>query len=85
MIKVILVDDHEMVRAGIRRFLEKADEITVVAETDRAESAREIADTTALDVVAIDIKLQFVAHDNYPHSLKSARRQVIGKPSRTAR
>ena len=43
MIKVILVDDHEMVRAGIRRFLEKADDIFVVAEAgDGGEPKKEV-------------------------------------------
>jgi two-component system invasion response regulator UvrY len=38
-IKVLLVDDHEVVRAGYRRLLEATDDIVVVAEAADGESA----------------------------------------------
>ncbi|MGB1249097.1 MAG: response regulator [Candidatus Promineifilaceae bacterium] len=57
MIKVILVDDHEMVRAGIRRFLEKANDIHVIAEAGDAAAARQLAQQLQPDVAIIDIKL----------------------------
>ena len=36
-IRVILADDHAVVRAGIRQFLEHAQDIDVVAEADDGE------------------------------------------------
>ena len=57
MIKVILVDDHAMVRAGIRRFLEKADDIHVVAEAGDAAEASHMMEQRQPDVAVIDIKL----------------------------
>ena len=38
MIKVLLVDDHELVRIGIRRLLESAEDIEVVAESESGEA-----------------------------------------------
>jgi len=38
-IKTLLVDDHEVVRAGYRRLLESTGEIEVVAEADNGEDA----------------------------------------------
>nr|HID14246.1 response regulator transcription factor [Anaerolineae bacterium] len=41
MIRVVLADDHAVVRKGIREFLEEADDITVVAEaSDGVEAVR---------------------------------------------
>ena len=57
MIKVILVDDHEMVRAGIRRFLEKADDIRVVAEAGDGATACQMVAQFRPNVAVIDIKL----------------------------
>ena len=38
-INVLLVDDHEVVRAGYRRLLEGTDDIAVIAEEEDGESA----------------------------------------------
>lgn len=39
-ISAILADDHAVVRAGIRQFLERAKDIEVVAEADDGEQAQ---------------------------------------------
>ena len=57
MIRVMLVDDHQMVRAGIRRFLEKADDIHVVAEAGDAAEATMLMREQMPDVAVVDIKL----------------------------
>jgi two-component system, NarL family, invasion response regulator UvrY len=57
MIKVMLVDDHELVRAGIRRILEETTGITVVAEAASGEEALELARQNAPDVVLMDINM----------------------------
>jgi DNA-binding NarL/FixJ family response regulator len=56
-IRVLLVDDHAMVRAGIRRFLAKASNIVVVAEADSAAAAKTMLDQNDIDVALIDIKM----------------------------
>ena len=38
-IRVLLVDDHPVVRKGIQEILERAPDIQVIAETDKGEAA----------------------------------------------
>lgn len=56
-IRVVLADDHAVVRAGIRKFLEKEDDIQVVAEVDDGQAAVEAIQRRAPDVVVLDIKM----------------------------
>lgn len=56
-IRVLLVDDHQVVRRGIREFLEDTGEITVVAEAENAAQALDMAAEYQPDVIVLDIKL----------------------------
>lgn len=56
-IRVLLADDHAVVRAGIRQFLEHASDITVVAEADDGEMARDLIDQYKPDVAVVDIQM----------------------------
>ncbi len=56
-IRVLLVDDHLVVRRGIREFLEEARDIAVVAEAENAAQALELAQQHRPDIVVLDIKL----------------------------
>jgi DNA-binding NarL/FixJ family response regulator len=40
--RVILADDHTVVRAGIRQILEHASDIVVIAEAENGEVARDL-------------------------------------------
>ncbi|MEV5198083.1 response regulator transcription factor [Streptomyces sp. NPDC053720] len=57
IIRVLLVDDHQVVRRGLRTFLEIQDDIEVVGEA--ADGAEGVARTEELrpDVVLMDIKM----------------------------
>ncbi|MBB5782812.1 response regulator transcription factor [Nonomuraea jabiensis] len=57
MIRVFLVDDHEVVRRGVAALLESEDDIEVIGEAGTAESA--IARIVALkpDVAVLDVRL----------------------------
>jgi DNA-binding NarL/FixJ family response regulator len=57
MIRVFLVDDHEVVRRGVAALLESEDDIEVVGEAGTAESA--VARIPALkpDVAVLDVRL----------------------------
>ncbi|MBG0830124.1 response regulator transcription factor [Planomonospora sp. ID67723] len=57
MIRVVLVDDHEVVRRGVAALLDSEDDIEVVGEAGTAESA--VARITALrpDVAVLDVRL----------------------------
>ena len=56
-IKVILVDDHDLVRTGIKLILQDAQGITVVGEADTGEEAVKIAKEIAHDVILLDIMM----------------------------
>jgi DNA-binding NarL/FixJ family response regulator len=56
-IRVVLADDHAVVRAGIRQFLEKADDIQVVAEADDGETACAFIKRHQPDVAVLDIQM----------------------------
>lgn len=56
-LRVMLVDDHEIVRSGIRAMLAATDDIRVVAEAESVQQAVREAERTRPDVVVMDIRL----------------------------
>jgi two-component system invasion response regulator UvrY len=56
-IKIMLVDDHRLVRAGLKRVLAELPEMEVVAEASTGEEALELARAQAPDVVLMDINM----------------------------
>ena len=56
MIRILLVDDHEIVRRGLRALLEMNDDLRVVAEAGSLADADEI-DASVLDVAVLDVRL----------------------------
>jgi len=54
---VLLADDHAVVRAGIRQFLEQAGDIHVVAEADDGEMAKTLIERHQPDVAVLDIQM----------------------------
>ncbi|HRQ38082.1 MAG TPA: response regulator transcription factor [Chloroflexota bacterium] len=57
LIRVLLADDHAVVRAGIRQFLEQAADIAVIAEADDGEMARSLISQHKPDVAVLDIQM----------------------------
>jgi len=57
VIKVLIVDDQELVRTGFRMILEAHDDIDVVAEAADGEQAIALATQTWPDVVLMDIRM----------------------------
>jgi two-component system response regulator NreC len=55
--RVLLVDDHTLVRQGLRRLLETDPEITVVGEAGDGRRALELAAELQPDVVVMDLNL----------------------------
>ncbi|MFC1811980.1 response regulator [Thermodesulfobacteriota bacterium] len=75
MIRVLLADDHNIVRAGLRRIVEDSEDMEVVAEAaDGREAIRQVRKTSP-DVVVVDISmpgldgLEVVSqlHSDYPN------------------
>lgn len=56
-IRVILADDHAVVRAGIRQFLDQAEDIEVVAEADDGKAARTLIEHHLPDVAVLDVQM----------------------------
>jgi two-component system response regulator DevR len=56
-VRVMLVDDHEVVRGGIRALLQSADDIVVTAEAGTVREAIDTADRARPDVVVMDVRL----------------------------
>jgi DNA-binding NarL/FixJ family response regulator len=57
MISVLLVDDHELLRAGLRSRLETEKSIVIVGEADSAERAVLMARSLQPDVILLDLLL----------------------------
>lgn len=57
MIKVLLADDHGIVRAGLRRIVEDSADMEVVAEAADGKEAIRQARKQALDVAVVDISM----------------------------
>ncbi|MCB8980314.1 MAG: response regulator transcription factor [Ardenticatenaceae bacterium] len=57
MINVIIADDHNLVREGIRALLEKAEDITVIGEAENGEQALELVQAKQPDVLVMDIAM----------------------------
>jgi two-component system response regulator DevR len=56
-VRVLLVDDHEVVRRGLRDLLDTEPDVEIVAEAGGVDEAMVRARATALDVAVIDMRL----------------------------
>jgi len=57
MIRIALVDDHPMVRAGLRQFFSDQVDFTVVAEAASGREALDIVRKGEVDVIVLDISM----------------------------
>ncbi|MBQ6509994.1 MAG: response regulator transcription factor [Flexilinea sp.] len=55
--RIVLVDDHEVVRLGLKVLLEQSDHFEVVGEANNAKEAVEITGKFRPDIVLMDIRL----------------------------
>lgn len=58
MIRVMLVDDHVLLRQGTTALLAEAEDIQIVAETGNGDEALALAQQLTPDVVLLDIRIQ---------------------------
>ena len=63
MVRPLIVDDHELLRAGMRSRLEQEPGISVVGEADTAERAVLMADRLQPDLVLLDLLLPRMSGD----------------------
>jgi len=69
-IKVLIVDDHQVVREGLRRILELDDEIQVVGEAKNGEDAIVKAVSLSPDVIIMDLKMPGMDGITATHEIK---------------
>lgn len=74
-IKIMLVDDHDVVRSGLRRMLENKEGIEVVAEAESGELAYQKYGEFDIDVVVMDLSMPGMG------GLEAARRIILRYPS----
>lgn len=57
MIRVLITDDHAIVREGLRQIVAETDDISVVAEASNASETIDMLRATAVDVLVLDLNL----------------------------
>lgn len=72
VINVMLVDDHAVVRAGLRRLIENQKEIQVVSEAEDGEQAYQVYSQNPVDVIVMDLSMPGMG------GIESARR-ILGR------
>nr|WP_211659080.1 response regulator transcription factor [Phytoactinopolyspora halophila] len=75
-VTVMLVDDHELIRQGLRRAFERDAEFQVVGEAASLADARRIAETGKPDVAVIDVRLPDGSGLELAQSLRASRPEV---------
>lgn len=76
MIKVLIVDDHALVRMGIRRLLEDLSDMDVVAEAASGEEALSLVKKHQPHVVLLDMKMPGIDGWEVTRRLKKSSPQV---------
>lgn len=56
-LRIVLVDDHAVVRAGLRRLLDATDHVEVCGEAGTAKDALEVVEIKRPDIVVLDLGL----------------------------
>ncbi len=57
MLRILLADDHELVRKGVRSLIEAEDDLHVVAETSNGIEAYHLAEAEKPDIVILDLNM----------------------------
>lgn len=78
--RILLVDDHALVRRGVRMILEQEPDLTVVAEAGDGAEAVELARRVDLDLVVLDIAMPRMT--GLQAAREIARRTPRGDPPR---
>lgn len=77
LIHLLLVDDHEVVRSGLRMLLESQPDLEIVAEANTGRQAIQLAEQLSPDIVLMDLTLPDISGIEATQELKK-----IGCPSK---
>jgi DNA-binding NarL/FixJ family response regulator len=76
VIRVLLVDDQRLVRAGLRMLCESAPDMEVVGEAENGQQAIRLADQVAPDVILMDLRMPVVDGTTATTRIRAARPAV---------
>lgn len=74
--RIVLADDHDRVRAGMRRLLEKADDIEVVGEARDGLEAIELVKDLSPDVLLLDMEMPVLDGNQVAENLNQSHSTV---------
>lgn len=80
-IRVLIVDDHQIVRTGLRTFLELQDDIAVVGEAADGLAAVDLAARLEPDVVLMDIVMPKLDGIAATRKIRELQRTSASSPS----
>ncbi len=69
LIRVLIVDDHGMVRFGLRAYIESVPALRVVGEAASAEQAIQLMETVTVDIVLMDLALPGMSGAEATHQI----------------
>jgi DNA-binding NarL/FixJ family response regulator len=75
-VRVVLADDHPVARAGIRKFLDRAPDIEVIAEAEDGSQALELAKELKPDVLLLDMEMPELKGLDVARELKESDSEV---------
>ncbi|NOZ70632.1 MAG: response regulator transcription factor [Chloroflexi bacterium] len=75
-IRVLLADDHAVVRAGIRQFLQRSDDIQVIAEAEDGEQAKTLIWQFQPDVAILDIQMPYASGIDVTRWIREHHREI---------
>lgn len=77
MIRVLLADDHHIVRMGLRAVLESAEDIEIVGEVDTADGAVQAVQRVDVDLVLMDLRFGPGASGHHVESGAQATARIL--------
>jgi two-component system, NarL family, invasion response regulator UvrY len=76
LINILIVDDHALVRHGMKRLLEDLPDMQVVAEAENGEQALILAKTHKPDIILLDMKMPGIDGWEVTRRLKKSNAQI---------
>ena len=71
-----MADDHAVVRAGIRQFLESATDIQVVAEAKDGQEAKDLVEEYEPDIAVLDIQMPYASGIQVTRWIRANHRRI---------
>jgi two-component system response regulator NreC len=75
-IRILLVDDHDVVRSGVRMLLENEADLVILGEAGNGQQALELVEKLDLDVVIMDITLPDMSGIEVTQRIKQSHPQI---------